>query len=103
MKAVFLGCFCIFGIEALTWNPFGSGLDSNVILPIRYFYVDVTDDNGQRVHGKDLKGNLLSRLFTIYYQRKIRNQFGLLGCFLRWETNFLMPFRDTKCLITLNS
>jgi len=39
----------------LNWKPFGSGLDANVILPIRYFYIDVTDDHGERVHGKFIK------------------------------------------------
>ena len=53
IKSIFLN-FLINGSLGLHWEPYGSGLNGKVVLPIRYFYVKVTDDIGEKIHGKDL-------------------------------------------------
>jgi hypothetical protein len=52
-KFIFLN-FLINGCLGFLWEPYGSGLNGQVVLPIRYFYVKVTDDSGQKIHGKHL-------------------------------------------------
>ena len=43
----------------LKWREFGTGLNEKIAIPLRHFFVEVTDENGKRVDARDLEGNLI--------------------------------------------
>ena len=64
--------------NGLTWKYSGPGLQNKVNLPVRYFYIEVVDNDGKRVHGQTLAGlynfcfNFVKKLgqgmyFTIFH------------------------------------
>ena len=46
-------------VLSIEWRAFGSGLDFRVTLPVRYFYVEILDDHGKRLHGRHTNGNAI--------------------------------------------
>ena len=42
----------------LKWREFGTGLNEKIAIPIRHFFVEVTDENDKRVHARDLEGTI---------------------------------------------
>ena len=38
------------------WRAFGPGLDDKITLPVRYFYVEILDNKGDRVDGRKVNG-----------------------------------------------